>query len=159
VFADHSEDGIFSNDIMGFGFFALEEPDEQVCDFLRIAGDGENFFKHCFQKAAVPFKHRVASIVKMLRLVGVGTNDFGFVVAGFDGDNIDAEGGQFYANGLGESDEGVFAGRIGKVEGMADEAGQGGDIDDSAASSLNHLRDDGSCEPDGAEVVGLEYFV
>lgn len=141
---------------MRFGFFTADDSDDQVGHLPGVAGPGQNFFEHGFQKAAIPFEHRAASIIEVLTLIGVGPDDFGSVIAGFDGDDVDAEGSQFDPDGLSKTNEGMFAGCISGVEGVTDETGQGGNVDDAAAFALNHLRDDGTGQPDGTEVVGLK---
>ena len=47
---------------------------------------------HQTQKAAIVFEHRGLTVIEIVRLVGVGPDNFGFMIAGLDGNDFDVEG-------------------------------------------------------------------
>ena len=87
---------------------------------------------------------------------GQGAGHVGGDEAGGDGVGGDAAGGEFAGGGFCEGDEGGFAGRVVGLAGVADEAADGGDVDDATVAGFHHGADDGAGKEEGGAEVGVE---
>ncbi len=76
--------------------------------------------------------------------------------AGLDDGDVDAERGEFGGEGFGEAFDGELGGVVEAPAGAADEAADGGEIEDVAAALFAEVRQEGAGDVDEAEDVGVE---